>query len=878
MAATASPARLDQTPAGPARGWFLACAAALATAAAAATFTQVFNFDIFWHLAAGEWMLEHGQVLGTDPFSIDPDPRWVNVHWLFQVIAAWLGSLGGFGALSILKAVLAAATMLVFARALRKDVPAAWLVVCGLLCIAVIETRFRVRPEAFTILFLTVTVATVEHVRRGGRTRWLWLLPPVMLAWVNLHGLYVLGPAMFWAAALGAWLDRRVGREVAGNLASVRAFVPLAAATAACFVTPWPLDAAAQPLLLWSRISGERAAFSLGVSEFLPTWQSPYDLVLAAAIVAGAAAACLLNVRRAPIGHALWLVGFGVLAALARRNVALAGPVCGYLLALHGGAFLRRHAGRRSAALAPLAAIGAMGLAGVLTVGCATEWLFRLRGADRRSGPGLYRAHYPIDAARRLGQLDAPGGVFCENWGDAGAFIYHSRPRRVWMDGRLEAHPLERYLSQGRLQQALRTPAGADKVALHGELRFFFVRALSRDHLVALSASRRFRLLLLDDVGAVFARTDWRGGTGRRDEPLPAAPDLSRFDRPLLGSLQIDGLPVEPRRWWRQNPASSYHRPGTMFLWLAWRSPGAGVDADDLFRRRCANLAVRFLTAAAADGIADRRVAIGMLAQAHQQRALLEDATPSPAVPLDHHSACALRLYEMLDLRDLSDENTRRFAEQHVDALVRARCLDMAESAVTAMLRRLDPALPAYRTYLALRERLAQRLAVSRSRAAAIHLPQPQRALALAGPETGLAAQAIAELRAAPPTVENRLALGELLLNAGKADAAREVYDGIRLPQSAGKAAGRLLAARRAWCDRVGYRFLTDKRAMRSGPGRPGDLRTDTERYYDALWLEQLGRYAEALESLGDVVPADGQLAGLVRRLRRAAVLSAPAS
>jgi hypothetical protein len=113
-----------QTP-GPAtdksrRGWLIAAIAALAVAAAAATFTEVQNYDIFWHLASGDWMLAHGRVLATDPFSIDPLPQWVNVHWLFQVIVSSLYAAGGFAALVGLKTLLGAATVIILAVAARR--------------------------------------------------------------------------------------------------------------------------------------------------------------------------------------------------------------------------------------------------------------------------------------------------------------------------------------------------------------------------------------------------------------------------------------------------------------------------------------------------------------------------------------------------------------------------------------------------------------------------------------------------------------------------------------------------------------------------------------------------------------------------------------
>ena len=774
----------------PRRGWVVAAVVALAIAAGAAVFTEVFNYDIFWHLASGDWMLAHVRVLGTDPFSIDPMPQWVNVHWLFQVIISALYALGGFAALVGLKTVLAIATIVVLALSCRRDAPVAWIVLAGLLAVVAIETRMRVRPESFTLLFLIVTIALVESVRRGASARRLWLLPAIMLPWVNMHGMYILGPAVFWSAAAGAAIDRGLGRDKGGNLPTRRALLAMLAASAVCFVTPWPIQTAVQPLLLWTRISGETKAFTYGVLEFIPTWQSGYFLYVAAALLVPAVIACALNFGRVPIAHWLWLGAIGALAIMARRNVALTGPVCGYLLAVHGGQVIRRlfagHsarapagtanvAGRRTQSLAGAANVAAIALALAVAGGCATELFFSLRGFGRRFGYALYRPYFPIDIASHLGSIEARGDILCDNWGDAGTFIYHSRPRRLWMDGRLEAHTLERFKSQGRIEQALRKPGSASTVELPSEVRFIYVRGQSREAITAMARSGRYRLLRVDETGVCFARADY---PGRFDDELPDGDNLADFDRPLTAPGAIEGLPANVRRWWRQNPPSRYYPVGATMLWLAWRPPTAAADPDDHLRPRASLLAVRYLEAALAEGISRRATTLGMLAQAYQQRALLEDVTPDEAAPIDFCSARALYLYSQIDLSRLDDEDIRAFAEQHVDALIRARRLDAAERAAADMLANAPSNLPESKlaAWKTLHGRLAGLVRMSRQRAEDLPADGMSRTRQLASPSIGLADQAIAELAATPRTAATNALLGDLLLNAGRVNAAREAY------------------------------------------------------------------------------------------------------
>ena len=47
------------------------------------------NFDIWWYLNSGLWILEHGQILDYEIWSFtEPDSAWVNVSWLFQIFIA----------------------------------------------------------------------------------------------------------------------------------------------------------------------------------------------------------------------------------------------------------------------------------------------------------------------------------------------------------------------------------------------------------------------------------------------------------------------------------------------------------------------------------------------------------------------------------------------------------------------------------------------------------------------------------------------------------------------------------------------------------------------------------------------------------------------
>src|SRR5271170_232528 len=66
---------------------------------------KVSESDTFWHLKAGEWILSHGSIPRTDPFSATVSGKpWLDWEWLFQAAIYVLYAWGGFKALVVGKA------------------------------------------------------------------------------------------------------------------------------------------------------------------------------------------------------------------------------------------------------------------------------------------------------------------------------------------------------------------------------------------------------------------------------------------------------------------------------------------------------------------------------------------------------------------------------------------------------------------------------------------------------------------------------------------------------------------------------------------------------------------------------------------------------
>jgi hypothetical protein len=151
--------------------------------------------DLWGHVRFGlDWLQSH-RLTSIDPYSFTQDVIWINHEWLAESLMGVayqnLGSLG----LVVLKGILATATFLILAGALKKASPPwRW----SSLLLAVLGSFpvvWTVRPQLWTLLLLTWECRILT-----GPSRARYLLPPVFALWANLHGGWILG-----LAVLGGW-------------------------------------------------------------------------------------------------------------------------------------------------------------------------------------------------------------------------------------------------------------------------------------------------------------------------------------------------------------------------------------------------------------------------------------------------------------------------------------------------------------------------------------------------------------------------------------------------------------------------------------------------------------------------------------------------
>jgi hypothetical protein len=141
--------------------------------------------DQFWHIATGQWIVQHGTVPTVDVFSWYATARhagWTAHEWLFGVVAYELHHLGGYPLLYGFTAALDGALfVLAFSLSyVRSKRPFLSLAIATLVIFGTYP-NLAPRPQMFTFCFVLVIALL------GEKKKLWWSLPIVLLA-ANLHG------------------------------------------------------------------------------------------------------------------------------------------------------------------------------------------------------------------------------------------------------------------------------------------------------------------------------------------------------------------------------------------------------------------------------------------------------------------------------------------------------------------------------------------------------------------------------------------------------------------------------------------------------------------------------------------------------------------
>lgn len=401
--------------------------------------------DTYWHIAAGNWILQHAAVPQRDPFSFTmPGAPWVDHEWLGQVLIALAWDAGGWSGLALLGALAVALALGLLCRLLLRRLPplptlafvllAGLSVLPGLLC----------RPHLLALPLMVTWAGALVAARAESRPP-SWALLPLLTLWANLHGSFLIGIVLAMPLAAEAVLAappaarRRVGIAWGGFVAG--------SVLAAC-LTPNLLRGLVHPVQIMRMSATLRAVTEWRSPDFQQL--QPIEIWLLAAL----GLALARGIRLPPI-RILLLLGLLHAGLQHARNQMLLGLIGPLVAAAPLAAILPRRNDRVAAILQRIARpVGA----GAVVAAVAAGALFLrhpLARTDDAVTPRAALDHVPraLAAAPVLNSYDFGGYLIfrgvkpyidgrADMYGDGFVADYLALPRRDRLQAALRDHAI----------------------------------------------------------------------------------------------------------------------------------------------------------------------------------------------------------------------------------------------------------------------------------------------------------------------------------------------------------------------------------------------------------------------------------------------------
>ena len=447
--------------------------------------------DLWWHIKVGESILATHHFPTTDPYSFTVHGQlWLAYEWLGEIMLATAHRIGGLRGLDALLIALGCAVMLAiyaFATIRTSNSKAGFAAAAILLIIA--RPSFSLRPQMFGYLLLVLTLIALELFRQGKRSA-LWCLPLLMLAWVNIHGSWVIGMGAIFVYWMSGLVEFQVGgietqRWSAGDRRRI-SFVFLLC-LCALPLTPYgtriamsPFEyASSLPLNVTKIMEWQPMAFNLAGGKI-------FLALLLGFVVAQIAFRYTWNL--AELG--LFLFGI-VMACLHIRFLLVFVPFFTPILAVMIARWMRGYDALKdrfvlNAVLMTIAAVGVVRY-------------FPSRAQLER----IVAEKWPVDAVEYLNAHEVPGPMY-NAYGFGGYLVWTRGPEhKVFIDGRADVYErggvFADYLHISRLEP------GALAV-----LRNYGIRSclINRDEALGtlLSASPDWKRVYSDSVAALYVR------------------------------------------------------------------------------------------------------------------------------------------------------------------------------------------------------------------------------------------------------------------------------------------------------------------------------------------------------------------------------------
>ena len=216
---------------------------------------QIGDPDTFWHIRAGDFLLQTWQFSGPDPWSPFTTNTWVLHEWLPELALSVANRVDGLAGVAWLWYVATVLVTIAFYASCRSQGRIVLSAIATVLALLGAAASLTPRPQLVTFALSAVVTAAWLSSAQDGRARW-WLVP-LTWVWACSHGMWFVSPLVGGAVVLGLALDRKRVKPVRRLGAVVVSSIVAAA------ITP------AGPGLLLAPLSVS------GYTRFVSEWDPP---------------------------------------------------------------------------------------------------------------------------------------------------------------------------------------------------------------------------------------------------------------------------------------------------------------------------------------------------------------------------------------------------------------------------------------------------------------------------------------------------------------------------------------------------------------------------------------------------------------------------
>ena len=163
--------------------------------------------DTYWHIATGRYVLEHGAVPSSDPFSHTmPGASWHAHEWAAGTMLALAHDFAGWTGVTILAASAIGLSSFILAWGLSTWLRPFYVVAITAIALIGFSQHIVARPHVLVMPVLMLWAVLIVRARARGER------PPLaaallMVPWANMHGSFVIGLGFAALLALEALLE-----------------------------------------------------------------------------------------------------------------------------------------------------------------------------------------------------------------------------------------------------------------------------------------------------------------------------------------------------------------------------------------------------------------------------------------------------------------------------------------------------------------------------------------------------------------------------------------------------------------------------------------------------------------------------------------------